>query len=446
MAGYYKMTEQISVYEEAENYISSIPKFTGKNSMENTVRFLDYLGNPAQDRKIIHIAGTNGKGSVCAYLCSVFRESGIRAGMFVSPHLVTMRERLVADGKAATEEEFMDAFRVVIGKLEALPPELAQVSYHPSFFEFLFFMAMVFFERKGAEYVVLETGLGGRLDATNAVQNKKLCVITSIGYDHMEYLGDTLSAIASEKAGIIRPDVPVVYPVRQEEVAQVIEACATKVGAETFPLRKQAIKEIKIRNKTIDFSLHLNYYEYIGFTVSTPAVYQIENAALSVMALWKLADVRITIPHMQAGIRRMAWEGRMEEILPSVYLDGAHNIDGVHAFLETVRSCPCQGRRKLLYSCVKDKQYQEAAAAIALSGLFDEIGVAALTDQRALPLTVLEDSYRQYTGFICKAYKDLDTAFRELVEDKDDEDTVYIVGSLYLAGEIKALLRRPRHD
>ncbi len=180
--------------------------------------------------------------------------------------------------------------------------------------------------------------------------------------------------------------------------------------------------------------------------MSTPAVYQIENAALSVMALWKLADVRITIPHMQAGIRRMAWEGRMEEILPSVYLDGAHNIDGVHAFLETVRSCPCQGRRKLLYSCVKDKQYQEAAAAIALSGLFDEIGVAALTDQRALPLTVLEDSYRQYTGFICKAYKDLDTAFRELVEDKDDEDTVYIVGSLYLAGEIKALLRRPRHD
>ena len=446
MTGYNKMTEQISVYEEAENYISSIPKFTGKNSMEDTVRFLDHLGSPAQDCRIIHVAGTNGKGSVCAYLCSVFKEAGIQAGMFISPHLVTMRERLVADGKVSTEEEFMEAFQIVRAKLEVLPPELAQASYHPSFFEFLFFMAMVFFERKGVEYIVLETGLGGRLDATNAVRDKKLCVITSVGYDHMEYLGNTLPDIASEKAGILRPDVPVIYPVRQEEVAQTIEACAARVGAETFPLRKQAIKEIKIRNKTIDFSLQLNYYEYIGFTVSTPAVYQIENAALSVMALQKLADPRITIPRIQTGIRQMVWEGRMEEILPSVYLDGAHNIDGIQAFLETVRLHPCQGRRKLLYSAVKDKQYQEMTAAIALSGLFDEIGVVALMDQRALPLTVLEDSYRQYTGFLCKAYKDLDTAFEQLVQDKGDEDMVYIVGSLYLAGEIKALLRRPRHD
>ena len=136
----------------------------------------------------------------------------------------------------------------------------------------------------------------------------------------------------------------------------------------------------------------------------------------------------------------------MEEVLPLVYLDGAHNIDGILAFLETVRSHPCRGRRKLLYSTVKDKQYQETVEAVVRSALFDEIGVVALADERALPLTALEDSYRQYTGFICKAYKDLDTAFVELVQDKDDEDMVYIVGSLYLAGEIKALLRRPRHD
>lgn len=440
------MIRQINTYGEAEEYINSIPKFTGKSSMEDTRKFLMHLGNPANNCNVIHIAGTNGKGSVCAYLCSVLKEAGISVGMFTSPHLVSMRERIVVNGETVTKQEFLYAYHYVADRLSNLPADLAGKDYHPSFFEFLFFMAMVLFERAGVEYAVLETGLGGRLDATNSVEHKKLCVITSIGYDHMEYLGDTLSQIAEEKAGIIRAGVPVIYPDDRGEAARKIEECVRRTGAEAVPVSVHAIKEIKIRNKTIDFSLHLNYYEYIGFTVSTPAVYQIENAALSVMALWKLADVRITIPHMQAGIRRMAWEGRMEEILPSVYLDGAHNIDGVHAFLETVRSCPCQGRRKLLYSCVKDKQYQEAAAAIALSGLFDEIGVAALTDQRALPLTVLEDSYRQYTGFICKAYKDLDTAFRELVEDKDDEDTVYIVGSLYLAGEIKALLRRPRHD
>lgn len=438
--------EKIGSYEEAVAYINRIPKFTGKSSMEDTIRFLGCLGDPAQNCKMIHVAGTNGKGSVCAYLCSVFKEAGIFAGMFVSPHLVTMRERLVAGGEAATEEEFLEIFCIVYERLSALPPELAEKTYHPSFFEFLFFMAMVFFERKGVEYVVLETGLGGRLDATNAVKQKEICVITSIGYDHMEYLGDTLVAIAAEKAGIMRPGVPVVYPVRQEEVAQKLEECAANVGAEAIPVPEQAIKEIKIQNKTIDFSLHLNYYDYIGFTVSTPAVYQMENAAVAIWTLMRLEDQRITIPVMQEGVRKMVWEGRMEEILPAVYLDGAHNIDGILAFLETVRSHPCRGRRKLLYSTVKDKQYQETVEAVVHSALFDEIGVVALADERALPLTALENSYRQYTGFICKAYKDLDTAFVELVQDKDDEDMVYIVGSLYLAGEIKALLRRPRHD
>ncbi len=441
-----RMTEEVSVYEEAERYINSIPRFTGKNSMEDTVRFLEHLGSPAQHCRIIHVAGTNGKGSVCAYLCSVFCEAGISAGMFISPHLVSMRERLVADGVIATEEEFLQAFTAVREKLSALPPELVQESYHPSFFEFLFFMAMVFFEKKGVEYVVLETGLGGRLDATNSVQRKDMCVITSIGYDHTEYLGETLWEIAGEKAGILRPGVPVVYSAGQKEAARRIEECAAGVGAETVPLPEHAIKEIKIQHKTIDFSLHLNYYDYIGFTVSMPAVYQAENAALAVTALVRLGDGRITVPVMQEGIRKTAWEGRMEEILPSVFLDGAHNIDGIRAFLETVRLHPCKGKRKLLYSVVRDKKYQAVTEAVALSGLFHEIGVVALKDERALPLTILEDSYRQYTGFICRAYDDLDSAFRELVREKDDEDMVYIVGSLYLAGEIKALLRRPRHD
>ena len=440
------MTEQIDAYRKAEEYINGIPRFTGKNNMEDTRMFLKHLGNPAGTCKIIHIAGTNGKGSVCAYLCSVFRKAHISAGMFTSPHLVTMRERMAVDGCEATEEEFTAAFDFVMDKLSALPPELEKASYHPSFFEFLFFMAMVYFERAGVEYVVLETGLGGRLDATNAVSDKILCVITSIGYDHMEYLGETLSAIASEKAGIMRRDVPVIYPVKQAKVAKQIEECAVRAGTVTVPVPPEAIKEIKFNNKTIDFSLQLHYYDYIGFTVSTSAAYQVENAALAIKALEQLHDGRITVPVIQAGIREMIWEGRMEEVLPSVYVDGAHNIDGIKAFLETVRLQPCGGKRRLLFSVVQDKQYQELVDELALSGLFDEIGVVALQCTRALPINVLEDSFRQYTGLTCKTYDDSGTAFWELVRGKDDEDKVYIVGSLYLAGEMKALLRRPRHD
>ena len=440
------MSGQIGSYGEAEDYINSIPRFTGKNSIEDTRKFLEHLGNPAKDCKIIHIAGTNGKGSVCAYLCSVFREANIRAGMFTSPHLVSMRERLAVNGRIATEEEFMAAFDFVMDRLSALPPELTGTSYHPSFFEFLFFMAMVYFDRAGVEYIVLEAGLGGRLDATNAVSDKTLCIITSIGYDHMEYLGDTLPEIAEEKAGIMRSDVPVIYPVMQPEVAEKLEECAVRSGAGTVPVFSEAIKEIKIKNKTIDFSLHLNYYDYIGFTLSTSAVYQIGNAALAIKALERLDDERITVSVMQAGIRKMVWEGRMEEILPSVYLDGAHNIDGMRAFMETVKSQPCNGKRRLLFSVVSDKQYSALIDEIASAGLFDEIGVVALRCARALPLHVLEDSFGQYTGLICKAYNDLGTAFEELALGKNDEDRTYIAGSLYLAGEIKALLRRPRHD
>ncbi len=440
------MTQISDLYGAAQEYISATPKFTKKNSMDNTRKFLAHLGNPAQNCKILHVAGTNGKGSVCAYLSTVLKKAGIRCGMFVSPHLVTMRERFVIDGELVSEKEFVDAFHVVKKHLDNLPQDLQRKAYHPTFFEFLFFMAMVLFEKRGVEFAVLETGLGGRLDATNVVANKALCILTSIGYDHMEYLGDTLSEIAGEKAGILRPGVPVVYPVRQSDVVQVIENYAAKIGAKTFPVEKTAIKEIKILDKTIDFSLHLNYYDYIGFTVSTSALYQIENASLAATALGVLQDSRITAKVLQEGIRETFWEGRMEEIFPGVYLDGAHNIDGMKAFLETVKAHPCGGRRKLLFSSVRDKQYEEAAKALAGSGLFEEIGVAALSGERALPLQRLEESFEQCTGVKVMAYETLETALKGLLSHRADGDRVYIVGSLYLAGEVKALIRRSGHD
>ncbi|MDE5717075.1 MAG: bifunctional folylpolyglutamate synthase/dihydrofolate synthase [Lachnospiraceae bacterium] len=436
-----KMEEIFETYGAAVNYINATPKFTTKNSMEDTARFWERLGYPAKNSKILHIAGTNGKGSVCAYLCSVLRKAGISCGMFTSPHLVSMRERFVINGEMVSEEDFLEAFRVVMGEVKRLA-----TAYHPTFFELLFFMAMVLFEKHGVEYVVLETGLGGRLDATNVVEEKKLCILTAIGYDHMEYLGDTLPLIAGEKAGIMRPGVPVVYPDGQEDVTRVIEEYAEKIGTQTFPVEKTAIKEIKIRHKTIDFSLHLHYYDYIGFTVSTSALYQVENASLAANAIARLEEERITVSALQDGIREMVWEGRMEEILPSVYLDGAHNADGILAFLETVKQHACVGRRVLLYSTVRDKQYSRVAALLAQAGLFDEICLVPLQGERALPLTQLTDSFRQYTGFDRKTFETLDTALSELLTHKNDGDEVYIVGSLYLAGEVKALLRRFNND
>lgn len=431
------MEKSIDSYGAAVDYINATPKFIPQNSMEDNARFWEFLGYPAKNSKILHVAGTNGKGSVCAYLCSVLRKAGISCGMFTSPHLVSMRERFAVDGEIVSEEEFLDAFRVVMSGVKRFAS-----AYHPTFSGLLFFMGMVIFEKRSVEYAVLETGLGGRLDETNVVDEKKVCILTAIGYDHMEYLGETLPLIAREKAGIMRPGVPVVYPEAAGDVTCAIEACAKKIGAKTFPIGKDAIKEIKIRNKTIDFSLHLHYYDYISFTVSTSALYQVENAATAVSALALLEDRRITASALRDGIREMVWEGRMEEIRPSVYLDGAHNVDGIRAFLETVRWHFCAGRRILLYSTVRDKQYRETAALLAQAGLFDEICLVALQGKRALPLTQLMDSFGQYTGLDIKAYGTLDQALTELFAKKDDGDEVYIAGSLYLVGEVKALLRR----
>lgn len=435
------MEETFDTYGAAERYINATPKFTSKNSIEDSESFYAHLGYPSRNKRILHVAGTNGKGSVCAYLCSVLQEAGISCGMFTSPHLVSMRERFRMDGDMVSETCFLQAFLRVMEGLRTLPEALAVKDYHPTFFEFLFFMAMILFEEAGVEYVVLETGLGGRLDATNVPEKKELCIITSIGYDHMEYLGDTLAEIAEEKAGILRRNVPVVYPVKQEEVTCAIEFCIRKIGAKACPLEKDAIKEIKIRNKTIDFSLRFLYYDYIGFTVSTSALYQVENASLAARALALLQDERITTAIIQEGIRTASWEGRMEEILPSVYVDGAHNIDGIRAFLETVGARPCAGKRILIYSSVRDKQYREAAAALVHAGLFDRICPVQMQGERALPLDQLTDLFRQYTGFDMIAYDTLERAFTEQVSHKNDEDEVYLVGSLYLVGEMKALLR-----
>lgn len=162
-----RMTEEVSVYEEAERYINSIPRFTGKNSMEDTVRFLEHLGSPAQHCRIIHVAGTNGKGSVCAYLRGILMESGYSVGMFTSPHLETMRERICIGEEKISEKKFVEIFEKV--KEESVHAGETGLG-HPSFFEFIFLMAMVYFKEKNPDYIILETGLGGRLDATNCIK------------------------------------------------------------------------------------------------------------------------------------------------------------------------------------------------------------------------------------------------------------------------------------
>lgn len=421
-------------YEQAQEYILEIPRFTHKNDMAATKGFLKTLGSPQKNQKIIHIAGTNGKGSVCAYLCSVLEEAGYGTGMFTSPHLVEMRERFRVRGSAVSEEQFLRAFKTVAGHLEP-------GGYHPSFFEFLFFMAMLIFQEENVQYTVLETGLGGRLDATNSIENPVICVITRIGLDHMEYLGNTVAQIAEEKAGIIKEGVPVAYFAGCEEAAAVIAEKAREMGCKAVPVGEQCDAISKNKNKTIDFLFHSRYYGYIRLTLSTPAPYQAENAAVALRALEELG-IGFTRKQVEDGIRKAHWAGRMEEVLPGIWIDGAHNEDGVRAFLEAARTDECTGRRLLLFSAVQDKNYRKMFAQLMGSGLFGQAAAAPLENARSLTLQELKALSETSCECRCLVFPSVEEAFLRMRDLLEEEDRLYIVGSLYLAGQVKTWLRR----
>ena len=251
-------------YEEAVAYIEETPKFTTKNKLEHTKECLRRLGSPEERFNVIHVAGTNGKGSTCAFLTSILREAGYSCGLFTSPHLVTINERFQINEKNIEDDTFLHAFE----KVKKLADELvAEGSYHPTYFEFLFLMGMVIFADAGVDYVVLETGLGGKLDATTAVEHPLACVITSISFDHMQYLGNTITAIAGEKAGIIVPGVPVIYDGNDPEAAQVISERAEELGSPCYEVKREDAKILRNTMSGIDFLFKNEYYGNTAFSI-----------------------------------------------------------------------------------------------------------------------------------------------------------------------------------
>lgn len=433
--------QQITTFEQAVDYLYNTPKFTTKNSIEATKKFLHELGSPDRKLRIIHVAGTNGKGSTCAYIRSILEAAGKRVAVFTSPHLVDVRERFMIAGQMPEKETFLEAFLNIYDRLDW--EELATGNgYHPTFFEYLFFMAMLMFSKEELDYCILETGLGGRLDATNSVEKKELAVITRISLEHVEYLGDTITAIAGEKAGIMQSGALVVYSDVEPEASAVFEERAVTLGVKSYPVSKKSYKILKFNKKSIDFSLQYHYDSNVRFSISTIASYQVENAALAVRSIEVLDESgEITIEQVRQGLKNCFWAGRMEEILPEVYVDGAHNEDGIRAFLETVATDGCDGR-KLLFSVVSDKDYESMVAKLVGSGLFREIAIAHMKGKRAASLACLREIMRRYPGCAYTLYEDVGTALRELVAGRDGM-RVYIAGSLYLVGEIKELVN---HD
>lgn len=377
------------------------------------------LGNPDEGLAMIHVAGTNGKGSVCADLTAILKEAGYRVGTFISPHLSDIRERFLIDGELAGEALFEDCFRQVLAVVRKMEE---RGYFHPTFFEFLFLMAMVMFEREKMDYVILETGLGGRLDTTNVIRCPRACVITSISLDHTQYLGETIPEIAAEKAGIIKPGVPVVYDNGNPAASEVIRSQAKAADAPAYPVDEADEAEEDIK--------------------SFAASYQVRNAALARMVVRILKIPGAGQEVCRRGLKKVRWPGRMEEAGPGIWLDGAHNPGGIQAFVEAVKEQQRKEKRQihLLFAAVEDKNYKEMIRLLCNQLPIRRVTVVHLKDERGAAQEELAKEFRKTGCTEVEAYRTTKEALASALACRSERDRLYVVGSLYLIGEIRELL------
>lgn len=435
-----KKEPETFTYEEAAAYIEEIPKFTKKHTLEHTKTFLKRLGNPAADRKIVHVAGTNGKGSVCAYLQAILMAEGKRTGFFTSPHLVSVNERIRVDNIQIDNETFLKVFRKVLKIVRQMVEDGIE---HPSYFEFLFGMGMTAFAETDVEYIILETGLGGRLDATNAIDNPALAIITSISLDHTAILGDTIEKIAGEKAGIIKPGVPVFFDGSSKKAAEVIKAKAAELGVSCREVTKNAYEIQEVHRKYIAFSRRSAYDKDVIFQVPMCGCYQAMNAELALEASeYLLAGEEIHMDRWKEALAELHWEGRMERVGAHITVDGAHNPGAMEAFVESVKALDEseRGEMVLLFSAVSDKKYDQMIEYLCENLDVKAYVVTQIEDERGVPAEELADVFRRYTDRQVYCKERLEDAVRTAMNERGETGEIYCLGSLYLVGMMKKLL------
>lgn len=397
---------------------------TIKFGLERIRAVLRALGNPQRACRFVHVAGTNGKGSTCAMIESGLRAGGYRTGLFTSPHLMEPTERIQVDNIPVTREEFTAAFDTVHATAERLIAS-REIDMHSTYFETVTAMAFLLFRDRGCARVVLEVGMGGRLDATNVV-TPELCVITPVDLDHQSYLGDAIEQIAFEKAGILKPGVPAVFSRQRPEAAAVLEARARDLdtpyewvsGYETLEINA-AGSRVRIRGVEIGCPL--------------PGAHQADNAATAASALLKLG---VPAAAVEAGIAGTRWPGRLELIAqqPDIYLDGAHNPAGASRLLDYIRRFHAGRKVWMVFGAMRDKAVGEIAGILFPAA--DEIILTAPSQKRALE----PEAIREFAPPRARVAATLPDALEIVRVGAAPPDVVFLTGSLYLVGEARALL------
>lgn len=424
-------------YTEARNFIESIAARGSQLGLTTITNLLNMLGNPQDDLKFIHVAGTNGKGSVLAYLSSILQEAGYSVGRYISPTLFAYRNRIQIDQEPISREDFA---QLVTETAEAMQRMETAGMALPTVFEVETAVSFLYFKKRGCDLVLLEVGMGGRLDATNIIRTPVLTVLTSISMDHMEFLGNTLGEIAWNKAGILKTGIPAVSAHQAEEARMVIRAEADKLGCSCSFVDPAGFRAVEYGLTRQQFS----YREFDGMEISLAGLHQIGNAALALEGVEQLrkAGYAITADQVRNGLKKTVWKGRFSVIheKPYVIIDGAHNPDAAQRLREAAETYFPKCKKYYIMGVFSDKEYDKIIEITA--PLAERIFTVETPDNpRALPAEQLAEAVKRVNPN-AEAAKSITDAVEKSFAAAQEEDVILIFGSLSFLGAIEQAVQQ----
>ena len=420
-------------YPDSVRYLYSLGNElkTIKFGLATITTLMAALGNPERACRFVHVAGTNGKGSTCAMIESALRAAGVRTGLYTSPHLAEPTERIRINGDQVTAQQFADAFDIVHAAAERLLQSGA-IEHHPTYFETVTAMGFVLFAREGVETAVLEVGMGGRLDATNIV-TPALSVITRIDFDHEAFLGRSIEAIASEKAGILKPGVPAIFAPQRPEAETTLRERAAALASPLSSVRDWHAGDCEFDPRGSRFMARKEGEDPVAVSCPLAGEHQVENALTAVACLRHLG---VDISAVERGIAATRWPGRLELIStsPEIILDGAHNPSGARALVCYMERFYADRKICIMYGAMRDKSVVEMTGVLFPSA-HTIIATAPAQERATRPETIRDLSGRADT-IVAATVPEALSIVRQFVPDM----VTFVTGSLFVVAEARSAL------
>ena len=424
-------------YEEALDFLlgTENPKYILEHGVIE--KLLEEFDNPQRGMKFVHIAGTNGKGSTSAFTSAILQKAGYRTGLYTSPYVQQFNERIQVDGVQITDDE-LAAITTEIA--DATARLMARGVRRPTIFELITTLGFIYFKRRNCDIVVLEVGMGGRLDATNIIDDSEVSVIVNIGFDHMEYLGDTLELIAGEKAGIIKPNGSVVLYSQGKEVEdKIISVCKEKNATLAYADSSLA----KVNSVTLD-GIDFDYGPYKNLNASLLGVYQVRNAvtAIAIIEALNKKGYNISEEALRAGLSSAHWPGRLELLGrdPVVIVDGAHNPQGADALAESLKELFPGRKINFVIGVLADKDY--ASSIDIMLPLAQRFYAVTPPNYRALSADSLAGEIKKHGDVPVESFGDIVTALKKAMAATPADEILCIFGSLYQVGDVRSFYGR----